>query len=260
MIMQKEVKMAYISNKAVLGNNVTIGKNVIIEDYAIVGDNTTIACGAIIKKGSKIGENVRIDENAIIGKLPLKAKRSVTTKEKSYLPAQIGDNTLIGAGAIIYIGATIGKNILIADYATIREESKIGDYTIVGRGVAIENGTKIGKYCKIETNAYITAYSNVEDYVFIAPSVSTSNDNFLGRTEERFKHFKGVTIKKGGRIGVGATILPGITIFEDAVVAAGSVVTKDVPEKVIFAGVPAKYFRDVPKEQLLENQGWEEKK
>ena len=81
-----------------------------------------------------------------------------------------------------------------------------------------------------------------------------SNDNFAGRTEERFKHFKGVHMKQGARIGVNATILPGIVIGEDALVAAGSVVTKDAPPRVIVAGVPAKYFRDVPEEELLVNQ------
>lgn len=127
----------------------------------------------------------------------------------------------------------------------------------VGRGVTIENLTKIGKKCKLETGCYITVYSEIEDYCFIAPNVTTSNDNFLGRTEERFKHFKGVTVRRGGRIGAGAVILPGIEIGADAVVAAGSVVTKNVPPQKIVLGMPAKIFRDTPSEQLLENQGWD---
>ena len=61
---------------------------------------------------------------------------------------------------------------------------------------------------------------------FITPGVVTSNDNFLGRTEERFKHFKGITVKRGGRIGANAVMLPRKVIGEDALVAAGSVVTK----------------------------------
>jgi acetyltransferase-like isoleucine patch superfamily enzyme len=101
----------------------------------------------------------------------------------------------------------------------------------------------------------------LEDFCFIAPGVVTTNDNYLGRTEERFKHFKGVIVRKGGRIGGGAVILPGLEIGEDAIIAAGSVVTKNVPARQIFAGIPAKYFKDTPKEQLLENQdpsrGWE---
>jgi acetyltransferase-like isoleucine patch superfamily enzyme len=63
-------------------------------------------------------------------------------------------------------------------------------------------------------------------------------------------------VTRGGRIGVGAVILPGITIGEDGVVAAGSVVTKDVPPRMIVLGSPAKPFRQVPEEQLLDNQDW----
>jgi acetyltransferase-like isoleucine patch superfamily enzyme len=84
--------------------------------------------------------------------------------------------------------------------------------------------------------------------------VATSNDNYVGRTKERFKHFKGVTVRKGGRIGVNATILPGKIIGEDTLVAAGALVTKNTAPRKIMAGVPARELRDVPKEQLLENQ------
>ncbi len=75
----------------------------------------------------------------------------------------------------------------------------------------------------------------------------------MARGKERFKHFKGVTIRRGGRIGVNATILPGRTVGEQGVVAAGSVVTHDVPARVIVAGNPARVFRDVGADQLLEH-------
>jgi len=97
---------------------------------------------------------------------------------------------------------------MIADLATVREAVTIGEQTIVGRGVAIENRCTIGKRCKLETDAYITAYSELEDDVFVAPMVATSNDNYMARGSERFKHFKGVTVRRGGRIGVNATVLP----------------------------------------------------
>ena len=79
-------------------------------------------------------------------------------------------------------------------------------------------------------------------------------DNYLGRTEERLIHFQGITVKRGGRIGAGAVILPGKVIGEDALVAAGSVVTKDVPARIVVMGSPARVVRDVPEEQLIENQ------
>jgi acetyltransferase-like isoleucine patch superfamily enzyme len=131
---------------------------------------------------------------------------------------------------------------------------RIGEYTIVGRGVTVENKVTIGKRCKLETEAYITALSEIGDYCFIAPEVTFTNDNFMARTKERFKYHKGVTMKTGARIGANVTVLPGVTIEDDALVAAGSVVTRNVPARKIVLGSPARVWRDVPVEQLLENQ------
>ena len=197
---------------------------------------------------------MRIDDNAVIGKYPMRASMSTLKEEKDLPPTVIGDDCIIGSNAVIYIGSKIANNVMVADLASVRENVTIGEYTIIGRGVTIENHVMIGKRCKLESNCYITAYSILGDYVFIAPGVVTSNDNYLGRTEERHKHFRGIIVKKGGRIGAGAVILPGKVIGEDALVAAGSVVTKDVPARMVVMGVPARVVRAVAEEQLIENQ------
>lgn len=247
-------KNIFIGNNVNISDDVTLGFNVVIMDNVSIGKGCVIGNNVVIYEGSEIGEFVRIDDNTVIGKKPMKAANSAVTKDQDLQPPKIGNNCIIGSSCVIYRGCVISHKVLVADLSTIRENVIIGESTIVGRGVAIENFCTIGSFCKLETNVYITAYSTIEDKCFIAPCVATSNDNFVGRTKERFKHFKGVTVKKGGRIGVHSTILPGKTIGEDALVAAGSVVTKDVPEKKIVLGVPAKEFRDVPSEQLLENQ------
>src|SRR5699024_2282046 len=131
-----------------------------------------------------------------------------------------------------------------ADLATVRERVCVGDFTIIGRGVAVENDCRIGQYCKLETNCYITAFSNLEDYVFVAPCAVTTNDNFMGRSKERLNQFKGVTIKKGGRIGANATILPGKIIEKDGTVGAASTVTKDVKQEELVIGSPAKKVKN----------------
>lgn len=246
--------MNYISEKANIGENVSFGKFTVIEDNVVIGENCIIGHNVIIHKGSKIGNNVRIDDNTVIGKEPMRSVNSIFKDEKEYPSTQIGSECLIGAGAIIYVGCKIGEKALIADLAVIREDVSIGERTIIGKGATIENFCKVGSNCKIQTNVYLTAYSNVEDFVFIAPCVVTSNDNYAARSKERFGKFKGVTVKKGGRIGAGATILPGKIVNEDGFVAAGSVVTKDVKTKTIVVGSPAREFRKVPEEQLLENQ------
>jgi len=244
---------SHISESAKIGKGTKFGFNCIVMENVVIGEGCLIGHNVIIHEGSVIGDNVRIDDNTIIGKKPLSSPRSIFKVADNLKPSEIGNQCQIGANVIIYVQSKIGNNNLIADMATIRENVEIGDLNIIGRNVTIENFCKIGSRNKFETNSYITAYSEVEDYCFVAPAVATSNDNYMARDKERYKHFKGVTIKKGGRIGVNATILPGKTIFEDGMVAGGSVVTKDISAEDIWLGNPAKPFRKVPESQLLKN-------
>ncbi|TDM29926.1 N-acetyltransferase [Macrococcoides caseolyticum] len=230
------------------GNNVVIGKNVEFGENIIIGNNV------VIYDNTKIGSNVIIMDNAVIGKTPTRAKASILPKIKELPPCEIGNGVTIGTSAIIYVDAKIDNDVFVADLSTVRERVEIGEGTIVGRGVAVENDCIIGKKCKLETNCYITAYSTIEDYVFIAPCVVTTNDNYLARDKERYNHFKGVTVKTGGRIGANSTILPGKVINEDGTVAAGSIVSKDVEKESLVVGTPAKEIRKVPESQLLRNQ------
>jgi serine O-acetyltransferase len=232
------------------GEFCVVGPRVVIGPGCEVGNHVVLAADTVI------GSGVRIDDGAVIGKLPMRAANTAVTKLAELPPARIGEEAIIGTHVVIYRGATIGQKVLIADLSTVRENVTVGDFTIVGRGVAIENFCTIGRYCKLETNVYITAYSTLGDRVFVAPGVLTSNDNFVGRTEERFKHFKGVTVGRGSRLGVGSVILPGKTVGDDALVAAGALLTKDAPPRMIVAGIPAKTMRPVPHEQLLDEQNW----
>lgn len=240
---------------ATVGEGTTKGEYCVIEAGAVVGKNCVIGHHVVIHSKSIIGDNVRIDDFAVVGKLPMKAKNSATTSNNIDLEsAEIGNNVIIGTSAVIYAGAKIKDNVLVADLATVREDVEIGDKTIIGRGVAIENKSNIGKLCKIETNAYICAYSNIGDNCFVAPCVVTSNDNFAGRSEQRFNEFGGIEMKKGARLGAGTVVLPHKIINEDGFVAAGSVVTRDVETAKVVVGNPAKVLRDVPQNQLLINQ------
>lgn len=244
-----------ISPDARIAPDVVMGDNVVIEADVAVGDGCVLGHNVVIHTGSRLGRHVTVGDNTVIGRRPMHSVRSGIPPVTDEQPCEISDDVQIGCGCILYAGASIGQRVMVADLATVREAVTIGEETIVGRGVSIENRCTIGKRCKLETNAYITAYSELEDDVFVAPMVATSNDNYMARGKERFKHFKGVTVKRGGRIGVNATILPGKIIAEEGAVAAGSVVTRDVPAKVIVAGNPACVFRDVPEDQLLQNQG-----
>lgn len=246
---------SFIDSGATIASDVKIGRFCVIEDGVSIGNGSVIGNHVVIYPGTEIGEQVVIQDHTVIGKPPLRAAISVSRPKKDEdIPARIGSKVRIGAHAVVYNQTTIGNGAMIADSAAVRERVTIGEETIVGRLVTVENDTTVGDRCKLETGCYITAYSELGNGCFIAPMVTTSNDNFIGRTKERFKHFKGVTVHNGGRIGAGAVILPGRIIGEEGVVAAGSVVTRDVDAKSLVMGSPARFFRNVPPNQWVENQ------
>ncbi|MDI6703951.1 MAG: DapH/DapD/GlmU-related protein [bacterium] len=241
----------YIDKSANLGKGCEIGFNSVILEDVRIGDAVKIGNNVSIREGSIIGDRVVINDNAIIGKRPQASKTGTLKISSDIQPVNIGASCIVGCSSIIYAGAKIGQEVFIGDYASIREDTEIGDFSIIGCNVSVDNKVIIGKYVRVQTGAYITSLSILEDYTFIAPNVAMANDNFLGRTQERFKYRKGPHVKKGARIGINATLLPGIVIGEEGVVAAGSVVTRDVPPYKLVMGVPARVVRDVPKEQLI---------
>ena len=205
---------------------------------------------AIVYPGTILGEGVKVLENAVVGKQPSLSPRS-TARRDPLPPTEIGDGTIVSTGAIVFAGSTIGARVILGDQSCTRERVTIGDDVVLGRGSLVENDTTIGALTKIQANAYITAYSTLEEHVFIAPCVVTTNDNFMGRTERRHELIKGPTIRRGARVGGGATLLPGIEIGAEAFVGAGAIVTRDVPAGKVVVGVPARVLRDVPADELL---------
>ena len=208
---------------------------------------------AIVYEGTLLGEGVKVLEGAVVGKQPTLSPRSTAKREP--LPATvIGDGTIVSTGAIVFAGSNIGARVILGDQSCVRERVAIGDDVVLGRGSYVENDTTIGAMTKIQADAYITAYSTLEEHVFIAPCVVTTNDNWMGRTEKRLSEMRGPTIRRGARVGGGAILCPGIEIGEEAFVGAGAVVTKDVPPKTVVVGNPARVLREVPDDELLENQ------
>jgi acetyltransferase-like isoleucine patch superfamily enzyme len=208
---------------------------------------------AVVHEGTVLGEGVRVLEHAVVGKQPTLGAKS-TARREPLPPARIGDGTVVSSGAIVFAGTTVGSGCILGDQSCVRERVEIADDVVVGRGSLVENDTTIGAGTRIQAGAYVTAYSTLEEDVFIAPCVVTTNDNFMGRTERRKELMRGPTIRRGARVGGGAILCPAVEVGEEAFVGAGAVVTKNVPARKVVVGNPARVLRDVPDDELLENQ------
>lgn len=207
----------------------------------------------VVYPGTIIGEGVKIGDNAVVGKPPSLGARS-TAKRGELPPLEIGAGTIVSTGAVLFAGTTIGERAIIGDMASVRERCVIGDDVVLGRGVFVENDSTVGARTKIQAHSYVTAYSTLEEDVFLACAIATTNDNFMGRTEERFQHVKGPTIKRGARIGGAVVLCPGVVVGEEAYIGAGAVVIEDVPPRSVVVGNPGRVIREVAERELLENQ------
>ena len=139
---------------------------------------------------------------------------------------------------------TIGNNTTIWQYCVILPDARIGDDCNVCSHCFIENDVVIGDRVTIKNGVQIWDGLRIEDDVFIGPNVTFTNDKYP-RSKQYPDVFMKTVVKENASIGANATILPGITIGKNAIVAAGAVVTKDVPENAVVIGVPAKVVRYV---------------
>lgn len=158
--------------------------------------------------------------------------------------AVIGDRCVIRALTVVYGDVVMGSHVKTGHHVTIREHTRIGDYVVVGSGTVIDGNVTIGSYVKIESRVYIPTHTSVGNHVFIGPGAVLTNDRYPLRLRHDYEP-KGPTIEDNVTIGANATILPGVRIGEGSIVAAGSVVTRDVPPWSLAIGVPAR-FRPLP--------------
>ncbi|EFA7156020.1 N-acetyltransferase, partial [Escherichia coli] len=138
----------------------------------------------------------------------------------------------------------IGKKTRVWQYSVILPGAVIGDECNICAHTLIENDVVIGDRVTIKSGVYIWDGVFIEDDVFIGPCVTFTNDK-IPRSKKYPEKFLKTIIKKGASIGANATILPGITIGENAMVGAGTVVTKDVAPYTVIAGNPGKVIRDI---------------
>ena len=181
----------------------------------------------------RVGPDSVIDPGVIIGYPP--------GRPGTFTDVTIGRGARIRTGTVIYAGVEIGDDFETGHNAVIREENRIGSHATIWNNTTIDYGCVIGDRVKIHCNIYVAQFTTIEDDVFMAPGVTIANDPHPICT----KCMQGPTIRRGARIGVNVTLLPLITIGENALVGAGSVVTADVPAGMAVAGNPARVIGPV---------------
>jgi acetyltransferase-like isoleucine patch superfamily enzyme len=196
----------------------------------------------------QIGQPEELGPYVLVGQRP---RRNVAE-----LALVVGEGAQLGSGTVLYLGSSIGTHLKTGHHVVIREQNVLGDAVSVWSNSVIDYGCQIGSRVKIHTNVYIAQFSILEDDVFVAPGVSFANDLHPGCPMSE-PCMQGPTLKKGAQIGVNVTVLPYIVIGEYALIGAGSVVTRNVPDGAVAYGNPARVVGTV--DQLTCSKGFLER-
>lgn len=232
-----------IDKSVTIGEDVIIGKNVIIMAGCIIGNHVTISDGVyidfhtIIRDYVVIGQNSYIGANCILGEYTADFFISYQ-KTKSFL--SIGENALIRSGSVLYSGSEFGRGFQTGHHVTIRENTRIGNFVSVGTLSDIQGNCVVGDYVRMHSNVHVGQKSKIESFVWIFPYVVLTNDPTPPSEE-----LEGVMLKSFAVIATGSILLPGIVVEEDTLVAAGTVVTKNVHTGEVVAGNPSKVISDI---------------
>jgi acetyltransferase-like isoleucine patch superfamily enzyme len=221
----------------VLGENVKVGEHVTFGAYVVVHDGTVI------------GDRCVIEDHVVLGKRPRLARGSSAQGDVGDLV--LGERATVCSGAVVFAGASVADEAILGDQSFVRERSQIGAGSVIGRGSVVDNDVTVGERVRVQTNVYLTAFTVVEDDVFVGPGATTTNDNTMNRHGPETQ-LRGATLRRACRVGGGSVLTPGVEIGEEAFVAAGAVVTRDVPPRGVAIGVPARVVREVGAQDLLE--------
>lgn len=157
-----------------------------------------------------------------------------------------------GQYCVIFPDVTIGTETRLGNFVMVRSQTLIGRGCTIGSYVDIEGDVQIGDFVSLQSGGYITRGVIIEDEVFCGPRVITMNDKRICHRRPSLTFERSAPrILRAARVGGGSVLLPGVTIGENAFVGAGSVVTRDVPDKTIVAGNPARVVGKVKIEEWI---------
>ncbi|HEY3278326.1 MAG TPA: DapH/DapD/GlmU-related protein [Syntrophorhabdaceae bacterium] len=197
----------------------------------------SISKSAIIYPNVKLGQNCIVEDFAIIGAVP-------RGYEAGDLETVIGDNAVIRSHTVIYAGNRIGDNFQTGNKTNIRELNVIGKGVSIGTLSIVEHHVSIGDGVSIHSQAFIPEYTILEDGCWIGPNVVITNARYP-KSRNVKETLKGAHIKQQAMVGANSTLLPGVVLGMGSLVGAGSVVTRDVGEKNVVAGNPAKVINSI---------------
>ena len=180
----------------------------------------------------QLGENCLVQDNVTLG-LAYRPEAG---------PLITSDNCIFRSFTTIYGDVRLGEGVQTGHYVLVRERTEIGSFVTIGSGVIIDGHVRVGSFVKLESNVYIPTHTTIGDYVFIGPSAVLTNDRYPLRRRDEYQP-AGPVIEDSVTIGANSTILPGVRLGEGAMVAAGSVVTRDVPAWHLAMGSPARFSR-----------------
>ncbi len=213
-----------------------------------IGADVAFGAHVVVHAGTRIGEGCTIEDHVVLGKRPRLAASSSARGDVG--PLELAAGVTVCAGAVVFAGARIGAGAILGDQSFVRERSAVGAGSVIGRGSVVDNDVRVGARVKVQTSVYLTAFTVVEDDVFVGPGALTTNDDTMARHDSATP-LRGATLRRACRVGGGSVLTPGVEIGEEAFVAAGAVVTRDVPARAVVMGVPARTVREVGEQDLL---------
>lgn len=222
-----------------------------VADDAVLADDVIVGHGAVVYGGTRIGPGCLIEPHAVLGKRARLRPGSNAARAGVPEPLIVEDGATICAGAIVYAAARVGTGAIVGDQSQLRERATLGARSVLGRGSAVDFDVVVGERVSIQTGVYVTAGTIVEDDVFLGPGVLTTNDHTMARNPPGAQ-LRGPAFRRACRVGGGAVLIPGVEVGEEAFVAAGALVTRDVGPREVVMGVPARVVRRVSDEDLLE--------
>lgn len=167
-----------------------------------------------------------------------------SSRRGQLLGLELGPGAVLRSGTVVYDGSRIGARFQTGHHVVLREDCVVGDDVSLWSGTVVDYGCRLGHRVKVHSNCYVAQFSVLEDDAFLAPGVCFANDVYPGRADSA-EVMRGPTIKAGAQLGVGVTVLPYVVVGAGAMVGAGSVVTRDVPDGMLAYGSPAVVVRPV---------------